>query len=62
VEFPEARIFEESLNVLLYENRETRPDEGLMQATRGYTGDVHGYHSDEDVDERLERKDRLRRK
>lgn len=33
VEFPEARIYEETLNVLLYENRDSRPDDELMQAT-----------------------------
>ena len=32
VEFPEARIYEETLNCLLYENR-TGPDQDLMQAT-----------------------------
>merc|ERR1719507_848574 len=32
VEFPEARIYEETLNCLLYENR-TGPDQELMQAT-----------------------------
>ncbi|XP_068227968.1 BTB/POZ domain-containing adapter for CUL3-mediated RhoA degradation protein 3 [Palaemon carinicauda] len=32
VEFPEARIYEETLNVMLYENR-TGPDAELMQAT-----------------------------
>ena len=32
VEFPEARIYEETLNVLLYEHR-TGPDADLMQAT-----------------------------
>lgn len=62
VEFPEARIFEETLNVLLYENRESRPDEGLMQATRGYADVHHSYHSDEEVEEKLDRKDRMRRK
>ena len=30
VEFPEARIYEETLNCLLYENR-TGPDQELMQ-------------------------------
>ena len=30
VEFPEARIYEETLNCLLYENR-TGPDQDLMQ-------------------------------
>ena len=32
VEFPEARIYEETLNVLLYEHRNC-PDADLMQAT-----------------------------
>ena len=32
VEFPEARIYEETLNCLLYENR-NGPDQELMQAT-----------------------------
>jgi BTB/POZ domain-containing adapter for CUL3-mediated RhoA degradation protein len=32
VEFPEARIYEESLNILLYENP-NGPDQELMQAT-----------------------------
>ena len=32
VEFPEARIYEETLNCLLYENR-IGPDQELMQAT-----------------------------
>nr|CAG4641004.1 EOG090X090D [Eulimnadia texana] len=32
VEFPEARIYEETLNILLYENRQG-PDAELMQAT-----------------------------
>jgi BTB/POZ domain-containing adapter for CUL3-mediated RhoA degradation protein len=31
VKFPEARIYEESLNILLYENR-YGPDKELMQA------------------------------
>ncbi|KAL5017424.1 hypothetical protein ScPMuIL_007013 [Solemya velum] len=62
VEFPEAKVYEETLNILLFENRETRPDAELMQATRGYTGANSGYHSDEDVDEKLDRVDRLRRK
>uniref|UniRef100_A0A2P2I8Y2 BTB/POZ domain-containing adapter for CUL3-mediated RhoA degradation protein 3-like n=1 Tax=Hirondellea gigas TaxID=1518452 RepID=A0A2P2I8Y2_9CRUS len=34
VEFPEARIYEETLNVLLYEHR-NGPDADLMQATSG---------------------------
>ena len=32
VEFPEARIYEETLNCLLYENR-TGPDQDLMQVS-----------------------------
>merc|ERR1719259_644518 len=36
VEFPEARIYEETLNCLLYENR-TGPDQELMQATSSKT-------------------------
>jgi hypothetical protein len=59
VEFPEAKIYEETLNALLYENRDTRPDAALMQATRGYTVGVNGYHSDDDVEDKV---DRLRRK
>ncbi|XP_014675935.1 PREDICTED: BTB/POZ domain-containing adapter for CUL3-mediated RhoA degradation protein 3-like [Priapulus caudatus] len=46
VEFPEARIYEETLNILLYENRgeEHRPNHELMQATRWPAG----YQSDEE--------------
>ncbi len=62
VEFPEARIYEETLNVLLYEHRD-KPDMELMQATKGHPTTSHGYHSDEDTEERLEsRMERLRRK
>ncbi|XP_063699962.1 BTB/POZ domain-containing adapter for CUL3-mediated RhoA degradation protein 3 [Culicoides brevitarsis] len=39
VEFPEARIFEETLHILLYENR-LEPDQELMQATS-----THGFIS-----------------
>ena len=40
VEFPEARIYEETLNVLLYENRGTgkQPDAELLNATQGAVG------------------------
>lgn len=41
VEFPEARIYEETLNALLYENRGTGsnvPDAELLHATRGAVG------------------------
>ena len=51
VEFPEARIFEETLNVLLYENREKGPDQELMAATKGPHGPL-AYHSDEEGDDR----------
>jgi len=48
VEFPEARIYEETLNILLYENR-TGPDMELMQATstRGAVA-MTSYASDEE--------------
>ncbi|XP_077286004.1 BTB/POZ domain-containing adapter for CUL3-mediated RhoA degradation protein 3 isoform X3 [Arctopsyche grandis] len=48
VEFPEARIFEETLSILLYENR-NGPDQDLMQATSS-RGAVAGmsYTSDEE--------------
>merc|ERR1719397_1430805 len=49
VEFPEARIYEETLNCLLYENR-TGPDQDLMQAT-STRGAGTSYTSD-DEDER----------
>lgn len=51
VEFPEARIFEETLNILLYENRNA-PDQELMQATtsstRGAVSGISTYTSDEE--------------
>ena len=49
VEFPEARIYEETLNCLLYENR-TGPDADLMQATstRGAVAPVTCTSDDED--------------
>jgi hypothetical protein len=53
VEFPEAKIYEEALNCLLYENRHSRPDAELMKATRGFgtnTG-ATGYQSDEEMDD-----------
>lgn len=48
VDFPEARIYEETLNILLYENRNV-PDMELMQATstRGH-GIASTYASDEE--------------
>jgi len=63
VEYPEARIFEETLNVLLYENLDKGPDAELMKATRGGAAAMPGgYHSDDDMEDRLERVERLRRK
>ena len=53
VEFPEARIYEETLNVLLYENRD-RPDAELMQATRSRPS--AGHCSDEEGEEREKRR------
>lgn len=59
VEFPEARIYEETLNILLYENR-LGPDADLMQATStakgaaaalaasGSSGGAVSYASDEE--------------
>jgi len=46
VEFPEARLYEETLNCLLYENR-TGPDQDLMQATSA-RGAVASYTSDDE--------------
>lgn len=50
VEFPEARIFEETLHILLYEDRNA-PDLDLMQATsspRGAVAGISSYTSDEE--------------
>jgi BTB/POZ domain-containing adapter for CUL3-mediated RhoA degradation protein len=49
VEYPEARIYEETLNILLYENRNV-PDMELMQATsnRGAVSSMTSYGSDEE--------------
>ncbi|KZC07193.1 PREDICTED: BTB/POZ domain-containing adapter for CUL3-mediated RhoA degradation protein 3-like [Dufourea novaeangliae] len=53
VEFPEARIYEETLNILLYENR-NGPDQELMQATssRGAVSGAPPCTSDEEEGER----------
>lgn len=59
--FFEVRIFEEILNVLLYENR-TGSDDDLMQVIRKGTVIGYGYYSDDDVDEKLDREVRMRRK
>ena len=53
VEFPEARIYEETLQVLLYEDRNA-PDQDLLQATSSYkqvggaVGGLSTYTSDEE--------------
>uniref|UniRef100_A0A674EQZ5 Potassium channel tetramerization domain containing 10 n=1 Tax=Salmo trutta TaxID=8032 RepID=A0A674EQZ5_SALTR len=58
VEFPEARIYEETLNILLYESQDGRgPDNALLEATGGAAGRSH--HLDED--EERERIERVRR-
>ncbi len=57
-EFPEARIYEETLNILLYESHDGRgPDNALLEATGGAAGRSH--HLDED--EERERIERVRR-
>ena len=53
VEFPEARIYEETLNCLLYENR-TGPDQELMQATSSKNAVACYTSDDEDERSRLE--------
>lgn len=50
VEFPESRIYEETLHTLLYENR-NNPDQELMQATSTSRSGV-SYTSDEEDTER----------
>lgn len=47
VEFPEARIYEETLHSLLYENRNSPPDLELMQATSTSRNGIT-YTSDEE--------------
>ena len=49
--------------MLLYENLDKGPDTELMKATRGgATALPGGYHSDDDMEDRLEMVERLRRK
>ncbi|GJQ67349.1 hypothetical protein Trydic_g19492 [Trypoxylus dichotomus] len=47
VECPEARIYEETLNILLYESRNA-PDQELMQATAARGSGMSSYTSDEE--------------
>ena len=49
MEFPEARIYEETLNCLLYENR-IGPDQELMQATSLRAPPGPSYTSDDEDD------------
>lgn len=51
VEFPEARIYEETLNILLYENR-NGPDMELMQATSTRGAVAMTTYTSDDEDER----------
>ena len=73
VEFPEARIYEETLNILLYEPRDGlgAPDKALLEATGGVGGGGGGSaggcggggtrsHTPDDDDDR-ERIERVRR-
>ncbi|KAB0404074.1 hypothetical protein E2I00_000289 [Balaenoptera physalus] len=54
VEFPEARIYEETLNILLSEAQDGRgPDSALLEATGGVAGCSH--HLDEDKGKERER-------
>lgn len=55
MEFPEARIYEETLNVLLYENRDSRPDDELMNRTK-HNPNPKREDSDDDLDERASEK------
>ncbi|XP_007900026.1 BTB/POZ domain-containing adapter for CUL3-mediated RhoA degradation protein 3 isoform X2 [Callorhinchus milii] len=56
VEFPEARIYEETLNILLYETQDGRgPDDALLEATGGAAGRSHHLEEDEERIERVRR-------
>ncbi|XP_048449515.1 BTB/POZ domain-containing adapter for CUL3-mediated RhoA degradation protein 3 [Rhincodon typus] len=59
VEFPEARIYEETLNILLYETQDGRgPDNALLEATGGAAGRSHHLEEEEERD-RIERVRRI---
>ena len=64
VEFPEAKIYEEALNVFMYENRHSRPDEELIRATggMGMSSNGAGCHSDEEVEADLRQTFRTNKK
>uniref|UniRef100_A0A2I3T2V3 BTB/POZ domain-containing protein KCTD7 n=1 Tax=Pan troglodytes TaxID=9598 RepID=A0A2I3T2V3_PANTR len=60
VEFPKARIYEETLNILLYEAQDGRgPDNALLEATGRAAGRSH--HLDKDEERERERIERVRR-
>lgn len=61
VDFPEARIFEECLNVLRYENPDKDFSTDFVQRSRSGGGAGSNYHSDDDLEDRHER-DKQRRK
>lgn len=50
VEFPEARIYEETLSILLYESRNA-PDQDLIQATQSARGAVSGLSATSDEED-----------
>uniref|UniRef100_A0A8D0H365 Potassium channel tetramerization domain containing 13 n=1 Tax=Sphenodon punctatus TaxID=8508 RepID=A0A8D0H365_SPHPU len=58
VEFPEARIFEETLNILIYETTRV-PDKALLEATGGAAGGGGGGLLREDEDGREHRVRRI---
>ncbi|XP_078468138.1 BTB/POZ domain-containing adapter for CUL3-mediated RhoA degradation protein 2 [Lampetra planeri] len=61
VEFPEARIYEETLNILLYEPRDGLggPDKALLEATGGAAGRSHGPPDEDDDRDRIDRVRRI---
>ncbi|XP_043373019.1 BTB/POZ domain-containing adapter for CUL3-mediated RhoA degradation protein 1 isoform X2 [Dermochelys coriacea] len=58
VEFPEARIFEETLNILIYETPRV-PDKALLEATGGVAGGGGGPHRADEEDGREHRVRRI---
>ncbi|XP_030403694.1 BTB/POZ domain-containing adapter for CUL3-mediated RhoA degradation protein 1 [Gopherus evgoodei] len=58
VEFPEARIFEETLNILIYETPRV-PDKALLEATGGAAGGGGGPHRADEEDGREHRVRRI---
>ncbi|XP_078508543.1 BTB/POZ domain-containing adapter for CUL3-mediated RhoA degradation protein 1 [Lissotriton helveticus] len=54
VEFPEARIFEETLNILIYETPRV-PDKALLEATGGGGGAAHCTDDDDGRERRVRR-------